>query len=154
MGKNFDEEGTRVERLERDRTFVIGGGEFRYDIGLTPEEFNDRITPFTSLPDNARSETTLPAIDEAIRNLLSTDEDRERWMELRQRRASLDEAGSPADLAITAGDMREVFFFMLEEQTGRPTRAPSSSGGGRGNGGQRSTERSSSVVVASGDSLD
>jgi hypothetical protein len=148
VSKNFDEE-VRAERFSRDRTFVIGGETFEYRADFTPEQFSELLAEYVGMP-----AATVPAneatriVDEAIKNFLASDDDRERWGGLRTREGG--DASDPSELAIIAYDMRQVLLYLIQEQTGRPTEAPSLSGNGRESTGQRSTEPSSSVVVASG----
>ncbi|MDF2751660.1 MAG: hypothetical protein K0S82_42 [Gaiellaceae bacterium] len=150
MSKNFDEE-VRAERLTRDNTFVIGGEEFAFRLDFTPEQFSELTADYAAM----QIETMKPGeattiVDETIKGFLYDDENRERWDALRARAGGEEGVENAEDLAVTAYDMRQVILFLIQEQTGRPTEAPSRSGNGRESTGLRSTAPSSSQVVASG----
>lgn len=151
MAKNFDEE-VRAERLLRDKTFIIGGETFEYLADFTPEQFGELVEEYAQMDvvTVTREESTR-VVDAAIRGFLQDEDNRKRWDALRARRGG-GEVEDPAGLAVIAYDMRQVLLWLIQEQTGRPTEAPSQSGNGQGRTGMRSTEPSSSVLVASGDS--
>ncbi len=136
---NFDE--AREERRARPNTFQIGGEVFTFRRGLRPEEFSELIQEYADSLDNAKLKglERTAIVDRTIIRFLEVEEDGERWAALRQR----DED------AITAGDMQKVLLWLIEEQTERPTTAPSSSGNGGATTGKRSTGRSSSRRAAS-----
>lgn len=149
MSKNFDEE-VRAERLTRDRTFVIGGETFAYLADFTPEQFSEIVAEYVAMDTSTVPHGKATSIvDEAIAGFLADDDNRERWAALRSRNGGGD-IEVAEELAVTAYDMRQVLLYLIQEQTGRPTEAPSRSGNGRESTGRRSTERSSSQVVASG----
>jgi hypothetical protein len=148
VSKNFDEE-VRAERFARDKTFVIGGETFSYAADFTPEQFSEIVAEYVAMPvATVSAQESARIVDGAIKGFLGADEESERWDALRARAGG--GAESADELAVTAYDMRQVLLFLIQEQTGRPTEAPSRSGNGRESTGQRSTEPSSSAVVASG----
>jgi len=150
VSKNFDEE-VRAERFARDRTFVIGGETFEYRADFTPEQFSELVAEYVAM-DSSKSTAAEATriVDDTIKGFLAGDDERERWVALRAREGG--NAAEASELAVIAYDMRQVLLFLIQEQTGRPTEAPSPSGNGRESTGQRSTEPSSFDLVASGDS--
>jgi len=140
VSKDFDAE-VRAERFERDNTFVIGGETFGYFVSLRPERFQEIIAEYAKTTIETAGEEMTRIVDETIKGFIVSAEDRERWGEVRAR---------DDEQAISSRDMREVLLYLIQEQTGRPTEAPSPSGNGRSETGAASTEPSSSRVVASG----
>ncbi len=137
LGMNFDE--AREERSSRPNTFQIGGEVFSFRRGLRPETFTEYIAEYAEMPLDTKGDEVIRIIDRTIVNFLAGDDADECWRKVR----------SHDEDALTAGDMRKVLLWLIEEQTDRPMEAPSSSGNGRETTGERSTERSSSRRAAS-----
>lgn len=132
--RNFDEE--RAERYSRDTTFKIGGETFKFRIGMRPELYAEITREYReSLGQVTPALEAIRIADHTIEGFLVDEEEINRWRALRERE----------DDPITQWDMGQVIVFMLGEQMGRPTAAPSSTGNGRSETGQISTEPSSSA---------
>lgn len=134
---NFDEE--RAKRKALPNTFTLAGETFTFKRGLRPETFEEYVKEYAEMgSDDPKS---LEIVDRTITNFLDGDAEAERWKDVR----------AQEDDAITAGDMRKVLIWLIEEQAdNRPTEASSLSGNGDAPTGTRSTESSSSrpVVLA------
>jgi hypothetical protein len=139
IGRDFDEE--RKERKTRPDTFLLGGELFQFKTGLRPETFNEITQEWRETTPATPSVELLAIIDTTICNFLDGDDQIARWRTLREREED----------AVTSYDMGQVLIWLIEQQTGRPTEAPSSSGNGRKESGTRSTGRSSSPRVVSAD---
>ena len=145
--RNFDEE--RAERLSRSRTFQIGGETFEFVIGMTPEDYAEAIREYSGMivgrpePESTNGDAqptknteSIGIMDRTIKNFLVSDEMREKWDRLRQRKEE----------PITSYDLGQVAVHVIQEQMGnRPSQAPGSSGSGPGAIEETSTESSSSA---------
>lgn len=146
--RNFDEE--RAQRFSRERSFTIGGETFTFKIGMHPDSFNDRVAEYETVTLRTGGNDAVRIYSDTIASFLQSDDDRERWRVVRDKRADVDETDDPSELALTAEDLLKVLMWIFEEQTGgRPTQAPASSGNGQRRSGQTSTELSSSPPVVS-----
>lgn len=148
LGRDFDEE--RAERFARPRTFKMGGKEFTFKVGFRPEIYAEYVTEYFEVMfrPGARGTEMLAVLDRMIPKFLdSVDDSPARWEELRARHIEDPEGAEESD--VTIGDMHDLIEWLMEQQTGRPTRPRSSSGNGRGRTGQSSTDPSSSGVVVS-----
>lgn len=135
--RNFDEE--RAERYSRDTTFQIGGETFKFKIGMRPETYAEITKEYRESLNRQTDALEAIAIgDRTIEGFLLNETEIAKWRKVRE---------SLAD-PITQWDMGQVIVYMLGEQMGRPTEAPSSTGNGRVETGQTSTEPSSSAVEA------
>ncbi len=110
--KNFD------EMLPKDREFTVGGETFHWR-DVRPEVLTS-FEPSTngSAPDDDNAAWRL--MDEQILLFLSADE-HDAWRSLRAR----------DDRPVTIAQLNAILLWLMEEQTGRPTQAPSPSAPGR-----------------------
>lgn len=125
--RDFDTE--RAARAAVEQGFKIGGEEFRVAPGVHPSV----LLAFENTEVGSREE--LQAImDTAIKAFLTSDVDRKRWENLRER----------TDDPVTYGDMRAVMSYLYEVESQLPTIALSPSSTGR-----ERTSRSSGAATSS-----
>lgn len=105
------------ELLEDDLSFQIGGEVFKMRY-VRPEV----LASWEDEGINDNSEDLLKKQDERIGAFLASDEDRKRWITLRERE----------DNAVPMVQVNEVLRWMVEVQTSRPTTPPSPSASGPG----------------------
>ncbi len=110
--KNFD------DMLPQDREFTVGGETFHWR-DVRPEV----LTSFEpsrngDQPDDENAAWRL--MDDQILLFLAKDET-EKWRNLRARE----------DNPVTIAQLNAILLWLMEEQTGRPTQAPSPSASGR-----------------------
>ena len=104
--KNFDEK--RKARMERDRTFQIGGETFVMRVGLRPEV----LIPWEQLTEETSATEVLNILDSIVLDFLEPHEDaHQRYLDLRQR----------TEDPVTLTDLQELVEWLIAEQTGRPT---------------------------------
>lgn len=132
--KNFDE--ARLERAERDRTFVIGGQELVRRVGVRPDDILhwNQATGGEIVP---TEQEWIEIYDETVIALLEPGME-EKWAAVR----------SITDNPLTVHDLLELIGYLLSEETGRPTGQPSDSSAGRKSTGTISTEDSGSPALA------
>lgn len=131
MTNNFDTK--RRERLQRDRTFIVGGETFEYRPAVAPEailrwskmtggdyvlrdeegapRLDSRGDPISVLSE----EDAIGIFDETILAFLEPGQD-EKWRKVR---------GADVQNPLNVGDMTEIVHWLFREQSGRPT-GPSS----------------------------
>jgi hypothetical protein len=110
VSKNFD------EMLPSDREFTVGGETFHWK-DVRPEV----LTSFdTDENPGAPVEEVWKVIDARVLQFLPEDE-HERWRTLRARDEN----------PVTIQQLNAIVTWFIEEQTGRPTEAPSPSASGR-----------------------
>lgn len=107
--KNFD------EMLAQDREFTVGGETFHWR-DVRPEVLTSFSPSETEGDDNA----AWRLMDDQILLFLAADE-HDRWRALRSR----------DDNPVTIAQLNAILLWLMEEQTGRPTQAPSPSASGR-----------------------
>ena len=108
--KNFD------EILAQDREFTVAGETFHWR-DVRPEV----LTAFEpSETDADDSNAAWRLMDDQILLFIQKDE-HDRWRELRARDES----------PVTIAQLNAILLWLMEEQTGRPTQAPSPSASGR-----------------------
>jgi len=113
---------------QQEREFRIAGETFRCAGGVRPEELLEWVEV---RPDTAPVDA-LAATDRLIVSFLHGDEI-DRWKALRERDTD----------PITMRDLNELAKWLVANETGRPTEAPSDSSNGRASTGTPSTETSS-----------
>lgn len=134
--KDFDE--ARRARLERDRSFQIGGQVLTYRPAVPPEAllaYNKAITGEVT----ATEEEWISIYDETILSMLEEGQE-DGWKIVRDPKAA-----NPLNVQ----DLNELLQWLLEEQTGRPTGQPSDSSTSSGGNGTQSKADSSSPGAAS-----
>lgn len=145
---------SRNGRVDRDRTFVVGGQTFTYRPSVAPESIKrwSQMSggEFTLKDDDGRPildaegqpQSTLTE-DEALSIFDSTvlafleEGQEDKWKTVRDPNAAI-----PLNLT----DLQALIRWLFEEQSGRPTTPPSGSTNGSGNGG---TGTSSTVASSS-----
>ena len=134
--KDFDE--GRVAALntpEADRTFVIGGETFTCRASVRPEVMFEIAEMDADTP----SPQVFAIIDRLVLNMIEPVNDAQnRWRALRERE----------DDPLTINDLNGLVSWLVEQQAGRPTEAPSLSLPGRETNGTPSTASSSSDPAA------
>lgn len=112
MPRDFD------ELLAKDRTFIVRGETFSF-VDASPEI----LTSFdASMNGDDQDENAVWKLMDAQIMLFLRDSDRERWQKLRAREEE----------PVTIAQLTEILTWLMEQQTGRPTEAPSPSEAGRG----------------------
>lgn len=126
--KDFDE--ARAERMQRDRSFKIGGETFTRRLAVRPEAMEE----FARM---RRDEAELAGFEIFDRTFYAfvEPEGHERWKQLRERE----------DDPLNYADIMEVCGWLVAEETGRPTRALSLSTPGPERSETTSTDDSSSL---------
>lgn len=112
MSKNFD------EMLPQDREFTVGGETFHWR-DVRPEvltSFEPSRNGDTPDDDNA----AWRLMDDQILLFIEPAE-HDKWAELRAR----------DEKPVTIAQLNAILLWLMQEQTGRPTQAPSPSGSGR-----------------------
>lgn len=116
MTKNFDVD--RNERLQRERSFVLGGETFTYRPSVSPEA----LLAWDQRHDKV-GQDFLDVVDETVLAFLE-DGQKAKWEHVRR----------PADASnpnpVNINDIVEVIAYLFEEQVGRPTEQPSASTNG------------------------
>ena len=107
--KNFD------EMLPTDREFTVGGETFHWR-DVRPEV----LTSFEPSENGDDPNSAWRLMDDQILLFIQPDE-HDKWKALRAR----DEG------AVTIAQLNAILLWLMEEQTGRPTQAPSPSAPGR-----------------------
>lgn len=131
--KDFD--AKRKARMDRDRSFKIGGEEFTMRAGLRPEV----LIPWEQLTEETSAAEVLQILDSIVLDFLEPYGDsHDRYRALRER----------VEEPITLQDLQELVEWLIAEQTGRPTGQPSSSTPSAVPPGTGSTEGSSLREVA------
>lgn len=138
MTNNFDTK--RRERLQRDRTFIVGGETFEYKPSVAPEAIlrwskmtggdyvlrdEDGVPRLDSKGDpisTLSEEDAIAIFDETILAFLETGQT-EKWRKVRAA-----DVQNPLNVA----DMTEIVHWLFKEQSGRPTGQPSDSSSGSG----------------------
>lgn len=136
--RDFDQ--ARAERIagreerwaEKDRSFTIGGEQFRYRLSI-PFRVPAMIASVTVATEDS---SLIRAIDEALPQMIEPDEG---WEEKWER----------AKDVMEYVDAQQLCFWIISELTERPTEASVPSGNGRTPTGENSTEASSSEAEAS-----
>lgn len=142
--KDFD------SQKARSGTFKIAGQEFKYELGASPQAIarlvkeaadrrkergeddeNGSVAERLSRPGEVILDQATD-VDEEILFFLANDEERQRWLDLRQN-----------DKGISMSDMAEILAWLWEEETGRPPTQPDSSSDSPSTNGTSSTEPSS-----------
>lgn len=158
--KDFDVEREAELRADvRDRTFKIGGETFAYKAAVRPDILSewDQVRPPAlaadgktllrnedgSVVDAGTPSSEVLAIEDRLIGMFLApvdefDDPHARWAALRARE----------DDPIRGKDMLELIKWLVGEQVGRPTEAPSPSGDGRAANGTGSTPISSTPPVA------
>jgi hypothetical protein len=126
--KDFDQDLARADRASRDRSFKIAGEEFTRRVAVRPEVLEE----WSRLGADEAETTGFQILDRVIFSLIEPD-GHDRWRQLREREQD----------PITYKDLQEVTAWLVAEETGRPTAAPSPSTAGREQPGTTSTEDSS-----------
>jgi hypothetical protein len=108
--KNFD------EMLAKDREFTVGGETFHWR-DVRPEVLTS-FEPSANGADDANAAWRL--MDDQIL-LFVAPEEHERWKAVRER----------DDQPVTIAQINAILTWLMEQQTGRPTEAPSPSASGR-----------------------
>jgi hypothetical protein len=110
--KNFD------DMLATDREFTVGGETFHWR-DVRPEV----LTSFQPADENGAADenSTWRLMDDQILLFVEPAE-ADRWREVRAR----------DDKPVTIAQLNAILLWLMEEQTGRPTVAPSPSAPGRG----------------------
>jgi hypothetical protein len=130
--RDFDKEreDTLAGMTAEDRQFRLRGQVFEVAAGVRPEVIAawDDLTPGQLVPDDdgapgdVRPMTSvefIAGIDECLCSFLASDDDRERWRELR----------AAVDDPITQHELRSVMQFAIEVVSGRPLERQSPSSG-------------------------
>jgi len=128
--KDFDE--ARKARLERDRSFIIGGETLTYRPAVAPEallHYNSALTGDATLSE----QDWIDLYDEAIIALLEEGQ-ANKWKKVRN---------PNVENPLNASDINELLQWLLEEQSGRPTGQPSDSSSSTDGNGTQSTVASS-----------
>ena len=110
----------RRERVEKDRSFTIGGELFVMKASVRPEV----LAVWDHLSDDAGPEPIMEAINEIVLGMIENhDGSHERWGALRSREED----------ALNLEDLQDLVGWLIEEQTGQtPTQPASPSTSGRG----------------------
>lgn len=138
--KDFDQE--RQARVNRERTFRIGGEEFTYRPAVSPEALLPYNTAITG--DSRPSEAEwIELYDETIRALLDPGQE-EKWATVRN---------PDVENPISIQDLSGLLQWLLEEQVGRPTGQPSDSSTSSDGNGTHSKDDSSSKAETSKESV-
>ncbi len=107
--KNFD------DMLAQDREFTVGGETFHWR-DVRPEV----LTSFAPSEEGGDDNAAWRLMDDQILLFIEPAE-ADRWRELRAR----------DDKPVTIAQLNAILLWLMEEQTGRPTQAPSPSASGR-----------------------
>lgn len=114
--KDFDE--ARDERKSADRAFRFGGETFVMKATVRPEV----MVGYESINTDTDALVALSIIDDMVISFIEGGEDAERrYRAVRAREED----------AISMDDLNALVEWLISEQTGRPTSAPSASSGGR-----------------------
>jgi hypothetical protein len=127
--KDFDV--IRAERVNADRSFRLGGEEFKFRPSVAAGvrvAFEDEAAEATT------SRAVLAAIDKYILNLLEPGQE-EKWAAVRD---------DSAEFPVSFKDLEDVYQHIEAVLTGRPTERPSDSGGRPSQTGTGSRDGSSS----------
>lgn len=135
--RNFDEEA-RKERLEADRSFIIGGQEFYYRASVAPEVLLDWNDIVTGKVDSSDTRVWVEMYDRTTLAMLAPGQE-EKWAAVRS---------ADVENPLNISDVREVFYFLLEKATGRPTGEPQGSSDGSSQNGTASKDESSQPAEA------
>lgn len=112
--KDFDE--ARAERTAADRTFKLGGEVFVMKAAVRPEV----MVGYESMNPDTPALEALGIIDDMVVSFLEGDTAEGRYRAIRAR----------DDDPISMDDLNALVEWLVAEQTGRPTTAPSASTGG------------------------
>lgn len=135
--RNFDEEA-RKERLDADRSFVIGGETFYYRAAVAPEVVLDWNDIVTGKVDSSDTRVWVEMYDQTTLAMLAPGQE-EKWKKVRS---------ADVEHPLNISDVREVFYFLLEQATGRPTGEPQGSSDGSSQNGTASKDESSQPAEA------
>lgn len=114
--KDFDTE--RALRVERDRTFKLGGRTFTRKAGVKPEA----LTEYEDMPDDVSAQDAVAIMDRTLLAFLIP-EDHASFNEMRS---------EEAENEVTVDDLADLVRWLIAENTGRPTSKPSPSSDGAG----------------------
>lgn len=134
--KDFDED-VRRERSEKDRTFKLGGEEFKHKAGVRPEALNEYLETRRDEDDSTIAGRVDTLIEAFLEPSFEGDDPVARWKAMRE--TDQHEFG-----AVTLRDMLNVVDWLTEQVTGRPPTRSGSSQTGDSQTGGTSTAGSSS----------
>lgn len=133
--RDFDAE--RQERYPEPVTFRLRGEVFEVLLGITPEEYAEKASPYFAMTTQTSNEDAIAIADQFISSFLADEDGDTRWQRVRARR----------NPAVTARELFDICRWIIEEQTGVPTQLPPPSSNGDESAGETSTESSSSEVA-------
>lgn len=114
MPENFDTK--RATRINKDRSFILGGQTLQYRASVQPEVFIE----WSTVKVGGTDADSLPILDKLVTEML-VPESVTIWNELRK---------VADDYALSLEDITDVIEWLAEMQTGRPTEQPSASADG------------------------
>lgn len=140
--RDFDAE--RAERENRERTFRLGGHEFRFRPALEARTYSTYLELMDRMAGGAWPEGSFDVLNATVLALLEP-EYHERWSEL----VAVPAEGPRVANPVTFDEIVSVIEFCVESQTVRPTSRSSVSGSSGDNGSTRSTGVSGSPAATS-----
>ena len=138
--RDFDAE--RAERENRERTFRLGGHEFRFRPALEARTYSTYLELMDRMAGGAWPEGSFDVLNDTILALLEPDY-HATWNDL----VAIPVDGPRRANPVTFDEMVSVIEFCVEAQTVRPTSRSSASGSSADNGTTRLTDASASLAA-------